>query len=145
MSQDTIEHEGIVAAVNGRHVQVSIGQVAACSECKARSLCTSSESKEKLIDVYEDGAATKYRVGEHVRVCGALSMGHQAVRLAFGVPLALIVLWLLLALIVLRMHELAAVGVLAFLLTTYFYILYMCREKMARKFAVWIDRDKYTN
>lgn len=81
----TIAHQGVIESVEGHHVRVNILQVAACSACKARSLCSSSESKEKIIDVYEEGAAMKYKCGEEVTVCGALSMGKQAVRLAFGV------------------------------------------------------------
>ena len=81
--RDKIEHQGVVESVEGDHVRVNILQVAACSECKARSLCSSSESKEKLIDVYEQNAAQKYRIGESVKVCGTLSMGKQAVRMAF--------------------------------------------------------------
>jgi sigma-E factor negative regulatory protein RseC len=84
--RETITHQGVVESVEGEHVRVNILQVSACSSCKARSLCTTSESKEKIIDVYEPGAAEKYRRGDAVNVCGTLSMGKQAVRLAFGIP-----------------------------------------------------------
>ena len=54
--KDIIEHQGVIASIEEGHVRVNIVQLAACSGCKARSLCTSSESKEKIIDVYERGA-----------------------------------------------------------------------------------------
>ena len=136
--RETIEHQGVVASVDGNHVQVNIVQLAACSECKARSLCSSSESKEKIIDVYEADAAEKYRVGEHVKVCGTLSMGKQAVWLAFGLPLLLTVVWMLVAMVVLNLGELVSVGVLAVMLALYFYILYINRDRMAKRFAFWI-------
>lgn len=139
--KETIAHQGVIESVEGRHVRVNILQVAACSGCKARTLCTSSESKEKIIDVYEDDAAMKYRVGESVTVCGALSMGKQAVRLAFGVPVLMIAVWMLVAMVWLKLGELVSVGILACLLATYFYILYMNRKKMAKKFAFWIDNN----
>ena len=104
-------------------------------------MCTSSESKEKLIDVYEEGAAAKYRVGESVKVCGALSMGKQAVRLAFGVPVLVIVAWMVVAIAFLRLGELQSVGLLTVILAAYFYILYKNRDKMAKRFAFWIERD----
>jgi sigma-E factor negative regulatory protein RseC len=138
--RETIEHQGVIESVEGRHVRVNILQVAACSGCKARSLCASSESKEKIIDVYEDDAVMKYKIGEDVTVCGALSMGKQAVRLAFGVPVLLIVVWMLVAMVWLKLGELVSVGILALILALYFYILYMSRDRMAKKFAFWIKK-----
>lgn len=139
MLKEKIEHRGVVASVEGDHVRVNIVQMAACSGCKARSMCASSESKEKIIDVYETDAEHKYRVGDQVNVCGALSMGKQAVRLAFGVPLLLIVVWMPVALLVLKLNELASAGVMVLILALYFYIIYMCRERMAKTFAFWIE------
>lgn len=139
MLKEKIEHRGVVASVEGDHVRVNIVQMAACSGCKARSMCASSESKEKIIDVYETDAEHKYRVGDRVNVCGALSMGKQAVRLAFGVPLLLIVVWMPVALLVLKLNELASAGVMVLILALYFYIIYMCRERMAKTFAFWIE------
>lgn len=137
--RDNIEHQGVVESVDGEHVRVNILQVAACSECKARSLCSSSESKEKLIDVYERNAEQKYRVGESVKVCGTLSMGKQAVRLAFSVPLVFTVVWMLIAMVWLKLGELMAVGILGIILVLYFYIIYLNRDKMAKHFAFWIE------
>lgn len=137
--KETIEHQGVVESVEGEHVRVNILQVSACSGCKARSLCSTSESKEKIIDVYEQGAAQKYRPGDEVKVCGTLSMGKQAVRLAFGIPLLLTAVWMLIAMAWLRMNELLAVGVLTLLLVVYFYTLYINKDKMAKRFAFWIE------
>ncbi|MBR0045880.1 MAG: SoxR reducing system RseC family protein [Bacteroidaceae bacterium] len=137
--RDKIEHQGVVESVEGDHVRVNILQVAACSECKARSLCSSSESKEKLIDVYEQNAAQKYRIGESVKVCGTLSMGKQAVRMAFSIPLLFTVVWMFAALVWLKLSELMSVGILVVILAVYFYIIYLNRDKMAKHFAFWIE------
>lgn len=137
--KEKIEHDGIVDNVIGDHVMVRIVQQAACSGCKAKAMCTSSESKEKIIDVYEADAEQRRKVGDAVKVCGALSMGKQAVALAFGVPLAIIVILMPLALKVLRWGELASVGFVAMVLAVYFYVLYRNRDKMAKRFAFWIE------
>ena len=139
--KETIAHQGVIESIEGRHVKVNILQVAACSECKARSLCASSESKEKIIDVYEDDATMKYKIGEQVKVCGTLSMGKQAVRLAFGIPVVLIVAWMLVAMVWLKLGELMSVGMLAVLLAAYFYILYLNKDRMAKQFAFWIEKQ----
>ena len=131
----------MIASVVGNHVEVNIVQVAACSECKARSLCASSERKEKIIDVYEEDAASRHQVGERVKVCGTLSMGKQAVRLAFGIPLVVIAVWMLVAMVALKLSELMSVGILAVVLALYFYILYLNRDRFAKHFAFWIEKE----
>ena len=83
----------------------------------------------------------KYKIGEQVKVCGALSMGKQAVRLAFGVPVMLIVAWMLVAMVWLKLGELMSVGMLAVLLAAYFYILYLNKDRMAKRFAFWIEKQ----
>ena len=87
----------------------------------------------------------KYKIGEQVKVCGALSMGKQAVRLAFGVPVMLIVVWMLVAMVWMKLGELTSVGVLAVLLAVYFYILYLNRDRMAKRFAFWIEKQQSSN
>ena len=137
--KEKYEHEGVVESVVGEHVVVRILQQAACNGCKARSMCVSSESKEKLIDVYETDAEKKRRVGDVVNVCGALSMGKKAVWLAFGVPLAIIVVWMFVALVALELNELVSVLALVALLAVYFIILHSKRDSLSKQFAFWIE------
>lgn len=140
--KDIIEHQGVVDSIEGCRVRVSVLQQSACSGCKARSLCSSSESKERFMEVYEQDAGRKYSVGERVCVCGTLSMGKQAVMFAFGLPLLLTVLSLCLAIAVLHMAELAAVGLWLMLMAIYFSALYACRGKMEKRFALWIKKEE---
>jgi len=136
--KDIIEHQGWISSVEGDLIKVRIVQHAACGSCKAKSMCSSSESKEKIIDVYEAGATRRRHVGDSVIVCGTLSMGKKAVSIAFGVPLLITVVWMLLSIVLLKMSELIAIAVLAGIIAMYFYILYLNRNKMAKKFAFWI-------
>ena len=82
---DIIKHRGIVENIDGSHIQVRIVQTSACSACSVKGHCNASESKDKLIDVYENHSA-EYYIGQNVMVHGTTSMGMQAVLLAFGVP-----------------------------------------------------------
>lgn len=135
---EIIEHQGVIESIEGSHVRVNIVQLAACSGCKARSLCTSSESKEKIIDVYELNAENKYKVGDSVNVCGTLRMGRLAVLFAFGIPLIIIAVWMIMAIAYLKLGELFSVCVLAAILAVYFYVLYLNRDRMAKRFSFWI-------
>ena len=135
---NVISHKGIIDSIEGGVAHVRITQHSVCSCCKVASYCNSAESKEKLIDVYEAGAALRRHVGDNVSVCGTLSMGKKAVYLAFGVPLLITTVWMMLSIAVLGMAELAAVGILAGMISLYFFILYLNRNSMAKKFAFWI-------
>ena len=88
---NTIKHLGTVESIEGSHVQVRIVQTSACSSCTAKAYCRSSESKEKLIDIY-DANASVFKVGEEVMIYGTTSMGMRAVVLAFGVPFLILII-----------------------------------------------------
>ena len=134
---DIIKDRGIVENINGSHIQVRIVQTSACSACSVKGHCNASESKDKLIDVYENHSA-EYYIGQNVMVHGTTSMGMQAVLLAFGVPF-LVLFIALYATLQITGDELTAAlaGLLA--LFPYYLIIYMCRGKLSRKFFFTIE------
>ena len=134
---DIIKHRGFVENINGSHIQVRIVQTSACSACSGKGHCNASESKDKLIDVYENHSA-EYYIGQNVMVHGTTSMGMQAVLLAFGVPF-LVLFIALYATLQITGDELTAAlaGLLA--LFPYYLIIYMCRGKLSRKFFFTIE------
>lgn len=134
---DIIKHRGIVENIDGSHIQVRIVQTSACSACSVKGHCNASESKDKLIDVYENHSA-EYYIGQNVMVHGTTSMGMQAVLLAFGVPF-LVLFIALYATLQITGDELTAAlaGLLA--LFPYYLIIYMCRGKLSRKFFFTIE------
>ena len=79
---NTIKHQGVIEHIQGTHIQVRITQTSACASCSIKGHCTSADTKEKIIDVF-DNAASQYQVGQEVWVVGTLSMGIQAVLFAF--------------------------------------------------------------
>lgn len=137
--KDIIDHIGVVETIENTHVRVKILQSSACSACQAKSLCASAEQKEKIVDVWDD-EADRLTVGDEVRVCASMSMGRNAVVLAFVVPLVLMVVWLVVALRVLSMGELAAIGGVLLLLLIYYIGLWAVRNKLSRSFAFWIEK-----
>lgn len=137
--KDIIDHIGVVETIENTHVRVKILQSSACSACQAKSLCASAEQKEKIVDVWDD-EADRLTVGDKVRVCASMSMGRNAVVLAFVVPLVLMVVWLVVALRVLSMGELAAIGGVLLLLLIYYIGLWAVRNRLSRSFAFWIEK-----
>ncbi len=91
---EIVEHSGIIQTVNGKHLQVQIVQMSACSSCHAKGACSAADMDDKLIDVETN--RSDFQVGESVMLYGQSSMGLLAVLLAFVIPFVLILLTLLL-------------------------------------------------
>ncbi len=142
--EEVIGHSGVVQSIEGQHVRVKIVQASACSACRAKSLCASAESQEKMVDVWTR-ESDRYSVGQEVRVNGTLSMGRRAVTVAFTLPLVLMVGWLVLSLKVLGMGELAAVGGVCAVLVVYYVVLSLLQGRLSRHFSFWIEPTQFLN
>ena len=130
-NKETISHEGIVENVGAGSCTVRILQASACSSCSARSLCRSSESKEKVIEVA--GHYPTLRTGDSVTLVGTYSQGLHASFLAYIVPLVL----MLFALFIGTRMGGDGIGALAALLvlTLYYCVLYLFRDKLSKQFT----------
>lgn len=134
-----IDHKGIIENIDGKHVTVRIVQSSACSSCQAKAMCQSSESKEKLIDVYTSDFAS-YEVGEKVNVCASESMGRNAILLAFALPLVVMVGWIVFSIKVLSIGEVATILIALALLGGYYFCLSRNKSRIGKKFAFWIEK-----
>lgn len=133
---DIIKHRGTVENINDLHIQVRIVQTSACSACSIKGHCNASESKDKLIDVYDSQAST-YKIGQEVMIYGTTSMGMQAVILAFGVPFVVLFICLYVTMKITG-DELKAAFAGLFSLIPYYMIIYFCRNKLSKKFSFTI-------
>ena len=130
---DIIKHQGIVENISGAHLQVRIVQTSACAACSVKGHCTSADTKEKLIDIVVSDASS-YQLGDRVVVFGELSMGMMAVLLAFIAPFCILVVSLFLFMAVWNDELGSALCSLA-LLIPYYYILWLNRKRMGKKFS----------
>ena len=80
---EMIRHEGVVVSINGDKAHVQIVQTSACSACKARSMCMSSESQQKEMDVM---MLEPMQVGDKVEVEVRERLAWKAVLLAYILP-----------------------------------------------------------
>ena len=126
---ESINHNGIIEKIDGGTVYVRIIQQSACSGCHAKSMCTASESKEKIIEVPDNSG--KFHINEEVQLCGQSSLGLQAVLLAFVFPLIIVF-----AAIVTTTSGLT--GLL--LLVPYYCILYFLRDKLKKRFIFTLKK-----
>ena len=80
---ELIRHEGIVLSINGEKAHVQIVQTSACSACKARSMCMSSESQNKEMDAI---MLEPMKIGDKVEVEVRERLAWKAVLLAYILP-----------------------------------------------------------
>ena len=136
---DIIKHRGRVEKVEGSHVVVRIVQTSACSACSIKGHCNASESKEKLIDVFEVNAS--YQIGEEVVLLGTTSMGTQAVLLAFGVPLVILIVALGVTMHLTDGDALVSslVGLLS--IVPYYFAIHFNKDKLKKTFSFTIEKQ----
>ncbi len=130
---NTIRHQGIVENINGSHLQVRIIQTSACASCSVKGHCSSADTKEKLIDI-TDADAGSYQPGDRVWVVGELSMGAMAVLYAFILPFFVVILSLFIFMAIWNDELLSALCSLA-LLIPYYYILWLNKSRLKKKFS----------
>lgn len=134
---NNIKHLGIVENIDGSLVKVKIAQSSACSSCSVKGHCSVSETKEKLIDVYNKNGLS-CRVGDQVMIVGATSMGMKAVLLAFVLPFLVLMAVLVVVLEITGDEPVAALASLASLIP-YYLVIYLFRNKLARTFTFTLE------
>ena len=115
------------------HLQVRIIQTSACASCSVKGHCTSADTKEKLVDVADANAAS-YQPGDRVWVTGELSMGVMAVLFAFIFPFLILIISLFVFMAIWNDELRSALCSLA-LLVPYYYILWLNKSRMGKKFS----------
>lgn len=133
---NNIQHKGIVDSVSEGNVVVRVTQLPACSSCRMSGHCHSAEGRDKLIDVPTDDAEN-YQVGDEVLVSTDARVGHFAVLLGFGLPLALLVGVTVLVHVFAGDDVVAALCGLASLLP-YYIALRLLRRMVQRKVTFWL-------
>lgn len=134
---ESIEHNGVVDRIEGNVVFVRIVQQSACSGCHAQSMCSASDSKEKIIEVVDNSG--QFKIGEGVKICGQSSLGLQAVVLAFVIPLVLVVLAIAVGTGLQWKDTISGLcGLL--LLLPYYIMLYVLRDRLKRRFIFTLKK-----
>ena len=134
-----INHRGIIEYINGKHIKVRIVESSACASCEAKAICSSSESKEKVVDIYVN-SSENYAIGEQVNVCASEKMGRNAVILAFVIPLIVMIICITLSIRYLMINELISIAISLMFLALYYWILSISKKRISKKFSFWIEK-----
>lgn len=133
---NTINHDGIVENVEGGHVFVRITQTSACSSCAVKGHCSSSESKEKIIEINAPGS--NYQPGDSVMLTGQTSMGMQAVFLAFVLPFLILIISLFVCISLTNGNEGVSALISLGLLIPYYFVIWLNKDKLKKNFSFTI-------
>ncbi len=128
-----IEHKGTVESINGSQIKVRILQTSACVSCAAKGFCSSADSKEKIIEVYD--TTNLYKPGDPVMIYGTASMGMKAVTIAFIIPFIILLVTLFVAMSFSDGDELLSAFLSLLILIPYYIVLYYMRNKIKKNFS----------
>ena len=137
--ENKIKHVGVVESVVGECVKVRVVQSSACASCKVAKQCNTSESKEKIIDIYTKD--NRYSAGDRVNVMASYNVGFLALSLGMLVPMLLMLLVLFAMLATGYSELISALGALLSL-APYYFLLFMFRGRINRKVTLDIELSK---
>lgn len=136
--EKSVRHQGVIEHIEGSHLRVRFTQQSACGSCQIAAHCTASESKVKVVDVYQSDTDGLH-VGDTVTVTTQMSMATKALLLGFGLPLVLMM-------VVMAAVKAAggtdgwAAGAMLLSLIPYFLGVWLCRKAIARTISFQIER-----
>lgn len=134
-----IKHSGVIDDISEKCVKVRILQTSACAHCKIAGHCNSTDSKEKVIDIYNVPDSWILNTGDQVVVTATTGMAANALLLSFGIPLIIMIAALIIINILTSDETFAALGSIV-ALAPYYAVLYMNREKLKSKITFEIER-----
>ena len=135
--ENSIRHEGIVESIDNGHVRVKITQHSACSTCKIASHCTASESKEKVIDIFQC-KRQDINMGDIVVVSTSGKSAGKALLLGFGLPL-IILLSVIVTMLAFGIEEgIAALTAIASLIP-YYMVIWMLKNRISHAISFHIE------
>ncbi|MBQ5864582.1 MAG: SoxR reducing system RseC family protein [Bacteroidales bacterium] len=137
---ENVDHEGVITSITEDNIKVEIINKSLCASCHAKSFCSASDQKEKVIDVpyYNNN---EFEVGEIVIVSMKKSMGFKAVWISYVIPLAILMIFLL-TLQQINPTDLFVGGISILAVVMYYIIIYLLRDKISNKFVFTIAKKQ---
>ena len=137
LMDELIRHTGIVSGINGELAHVQIVQSSACSSCKAKSMCMSTESQQKEMDAV---MLEPMQVGDRVEVEVREHLAWKAVLLAYVLPF-IVMMSVIAVLDVLTGWDEAIVGTIALCsIALYYLVLSQFKHRLQKQFTFTVRK-----
>lgn len=134
---NTIEHTGVVKAIDDNSIDVRIVSHPSCAGCAATNICDVSGKNEKIIKAHK---ISGLEIGEEVFVLMSQEQGFRALFLGYILPF-LIVLCIMIILSSIKLNELMAGLIALGSLIPYYLTIYFSRESIGKKFSFSIKKQ----
>ncbi len=133
---EQITHKGRIVAIDPEITTIEIVAESACASCHAKGLCGLGEEKIKQVQV-RTSAWVPRKVGDEVEVVLKKAMGYKAVFIAYGMPLVVLFVALML-LNVLGVGELyAGLGAIGAVALCYL-VIFLFRNKISKEYSFFL-------
>lgn len=130
--EELIRHTGVVLNVSGGTAHIEITQTSACSACKARSMCMSSESRQKELDAI---MLEPMQTGDQVEVEVRERLAWRAVVLAYILPFIVMIAIICMLDFLTNWSE-AVVGTLSLCgIALYYLVLSVFKHRLQKQFT----------
>ena len=138
--QAKIVHEGKIVEMDNQNISVEIVNKSACASCHAKGVCGASDEQVRIIVIPQtlETATAGYQVGDTVKLVLSAAVGMKGAILAYGVPLAVLVVAIL-VLSALGLEQLW-VGLISLAAVALYYIIFaIFRDKFEKEFVFSIE------
>ena len=133
---EQITHKGRIVAIDPEITTIEIVAESACASCHAKGLCGLGEEKIKQVQV-RTSAWVPRKVGDEVEVVLKKAMGYKAVFIAYGMPLVVLFVTLML-LNALGAGELyAGLGAIGAVALCYL-VIFLFRNKISKEYSFFL-------
>ena len=133
---EEITHKGRIVAIDPEITTIEIVSEAACASCHAKGLCNLGDEKVKEVLV-RTSAWHPHEIGDEVEVVLKKALGYKAVFIAYGLPLIVLFVTLI-VLTQLGVGELyAGLGAIGAVIVCYF-VIFLFRRKLSKEYAFYL-------
>ncbi len=142
-TKERVQHEGIVKSLSTQSLEVLIDNHSACSGCHAKGMCGMGDMKQKIISVHY--SKNNIQVDDKVMIYASLNNAFFSVLVAYIIP-SILILFAIFLFNKLGGSELIAAIFSLVLIASYFFIIYLFRNKIGRKITFTVEKiEDYTN
>jgi sigma-E factor negative regulatory protein RseC len=130
---DKVEHEGVIKEKDHYRYKIAFTSYSACADCHAKGACTISDKKDKIVEI--EAPQGNYHVGDRVNVVLEKNQGLKAVFYGYFLPFLIFLCCLFITTSLWQSEVTAGLLSLA-ILVPYYFILYLSRSKVDKKFTL---------
>ena len=130
----------VILSVKGDLARVQFINESACASCHAKSACGAADTKLYEVDA-RIPQGESFAVGEEVRVAVHNQQGYFAIFLGYVLPFLLLMVALVVTNVLGASELVMALGMLG-MLAVYYFVLYLLRSRVSRRFSFTISSER---